>query len=430
MPSHRRSDPVELLLKRIAQRALAGTLMGGLALAAGCADAEPSTASDLDEATDPSEQPTSPRLDPGRLRWSRRRPRPSRDAAVPPQDAGDAGVRDAGPSVPPEARGVACASDARFPVNAAGLQTSASFDSLQIRRVQGVFDPPDAGGGWADIPFERLSETGEPCRTATTPACSTQVARHPSELVAVRCADICSELSVVTTAGDEVKRWARPEEVRALLGPIDTVDEALLLVSVAGYDIRCNDPVRTAVRPLEDGFEVFATRMTNACAPIVITRYRLHVGRDGALRVLEQAELERDERACVGRRPDGYAPEGRGRADSLAAYLGDCAELEAASVAAFARLSRELEAHGAPSELVARARSSEADEVRHARTVGALARARGVEPHEPVLAGGDVRSLEEIALENAVEGCVPRRSERSSARIRPCGPKTTHCARR
>jgi hypothetical protein len=45
------------------------------------------------------------------------------------------------------------------------------------------------------------------------------------------------------------------------------------------------------------------------------------------------------------------------------------AQLEAASIVAFDRLARELDAHGAPAELVAEARRAKTDEVRHARTL-------------------------------------------------------------
>jgi rubrerythrin len=75
-------------------------------------------------------------------------------------------------------------------------------------------------------------------------------------------------------------------------------------------------------------------------------------------------------------------------------------------VAAFERLGAELSALGAPAELVAEARAAAEDEVRHAAVVGALARARGGEPVAAQVEAGALRSLEEMALENAVEGCV------------------------
>jgi len=107
---------------------------------------------------------------------------------------------------------------------------------------------------------------------------------------------------------------------------------------------------------------------------------------------------------CEGRRPLGHvAVDTDGR--SLAAYLGRCAHLEAASVAAFEELAAVLEAAGAPQALVLRCRSAAEDERRHAALVGDLARDRGVEPPTP-RRRPTTPTLAELALDNAREGCV------------------------
>ncbi len=107
---------------------------------------------------------------------------------------------------------------------------------------------------------------------------------------------------------------------------------------------------------------------------------------------------------CEGRRPLGHvAAESDGR--SLGAYLGRCAHLEAASVAAFEELAAALEAAGAPLRLVSRCRCAAADERRHAALVGALARDRGVEV-PPAERRPTTPTLAEIAIDNAREGCV------------------------
>ena len=82
--------------------------------------------------------------------------------------------------------------------------------------------------------------------------------------------------------------------------------------------------------------------------------------------------------------------------------------LEAVSVHAFARLERELGAHGAGPELLRDVRRARRDEVRHTAMTARLAKRHGVEPVMPEapVDGGAVRSLVEIAIENAVEGCV------------------------
>ena len=118
---------------------------------------------------------------------------------------------------------------------------------------------------------------------------------------------------------------------------------------------------------------------------------------------------------CTGRLTEGYrAPGGmRDEGERLAAM----AYLEAVSVHAFARLERELDAHRAPPTLLRDARRARRDEVRHTAMTTRLARRRGASPRLPeapdlCLAndlGGPpprTRTLFEMALENAVEGCV------------------------
>jgi hypothetical protein len=82
------------------------------------------------------------------------------------------------------------------------------------------------------------------------------------------------------------------------------------------------------------------------------------------------------------------------------------AALEAASVHAFERLARELAAHDAPRSLVLRAKRAAGDERRHARVTRALARRFGASVPTIRVGRGGVRSLAEIAVENAAEGCV------------------------
>jgi hypothetical protein len=65
-----------------------------------------------------------------------------------------------------------------------------------------------------------------------------------------------------------------------------------------------------------------------------------------------------------------------------------------------------LRSHAAPTRLIAAARAAARDEVRHARATAQLARTRGVSPERPRIAPRLARSLEAMAIENAVEGCV------------------------
>ncbi len=110
----------------------------------------------------------------------------------------------------------------------------------------------------------------------------------------------------------------------------------------------------------------------------------------------------------VGRKPRGLeAPRSRRKNDSaLGNYFANAAHLEAASVHAFRILRRELLSFGAPKNLLSAARRAERDEVRHTRITGRIARAHGAKPPKVRVQRGAARSLEAVATENAVEGCV------------------------
>ncbi|HTV23285.1 MAG TPA: ferritin-like domain-containing protein [Polyangiaceae bacterium] len=202
------------------------------------------------------------------------------------------------------------------------------------------------------------------------------------------------------TLGDEALRVGTLPELQAFLGEIDTLDEAALWVESQGYNRVCGASGGVA---RASGFDLLAFT-TQGCDGR--TQHLLHVARDGALGAVDSVVVSEPDPYCVvGRRPEGHAAR-RVLRRSLGEFFAGCAELEAASVPAFVRLARELEVHGAPRGLVHRALRSARQEVRHARLVGGLARRFGATPRWPRCPVGRVRTLERVAHENAVEGCV------------------------
>jgi hypothetical protein len=114
-----------------------------------------------------------------------------------------------------------------------------------------------------------------------------------------------------------------------------------------------------------------------------------------------------DPQCAYGRKPEGFALAGAADdASPLGRFFAEAAELEAASVPAFLRLAAELAHHHAPSHLVESAHDAARDEIRHTAMMTSLARRFGAEPSTPEIPSRPVRGLFEIALENAVEGCV------------------------
>jgi len=128
---------------------------------------------------------------------------------------------------------------------------------------------------------------------------------------------------------------------------------------------------------------------------------------------------------CIGgRRPDGFVSPACAH-HGAGAWIARNAMMEAASVTAFARLVRELVRFGAPAELIAEARAAIADELVHAELTAELARTLGGMVEPPVItAAGEPPTLEQLALENAVEGQV---AETFGALVATCQASTaTH----
>jgi hypothetical protein len=108
-----------------------------------------------------------------------------------------------------------------------------------------------------------------------------------------------------------------------------------------------------------------------------------------------------------GRRPAGLAPLSREvQVSAIGSYFARMAHLEAASVPAFGRMRGELESLGAPRSLLARVDRAVRDERRHARVIDRVARRFGARVQPPRVRRFRERSVEAMARENAIEGCV------------------------
>ena len=253
----------------------------------------------------------------------------------------------------------------------------------------------------AEATTEVLGRWGTPCTgAAERTACEEQVrAREASGSL-----DDGRRWVLWTDAmGVHVADAADPVALQPVLGTVDSEQEALFRLWIAGYRVDC----RATVVAVDGGYE--ATLKELGCGTIdeepgwLDVQYR--VERDGTITELTLV-------ACgAGRFPQHLlpvAPEelAARRGDPLGVWFAATARVEAAAVTAFEELAEELRHHGAPEELVVWAERSAEEEVEHARLVGRLARRYGVEPLPARSAAGQVRSLEAIALDNAVEGLV------------------------
>jgi hypothetical protein len=215
-------------------------------------------------------------------------------------------------------------------------------------------------------------------------------------------------------------RWLSAQQVLAAAQPIDTPAKALLAVWAAGtYDIGWGDgghyygdPEHGIVRAVPGGFEVIAsTSVTDsqcggAKAREVVTNYRHTLFVDGAGQIHEREKIVSDRYdiadPChpLGRRPTDFADVASG--GTVRGYLLRAMHHEAESVRAFERIARELRAHGAPDELCRGADDAARDEYRHAERCAWLAGVPVAIAHDEL----PVRSLRELAIDNAREGCV------------------------
>ncbi len=110
--------------------------------------------------------------------------------------------------------------------------------------------------------------------------------------------------------------------------------------------------------------------------------------------------------AVDGRRYSRLDDAGAPLAHDVGSYLARMAFFESASVDSFSLLREALAAQGAPASLLRSCDAARRDEIRHARMAARLARRHGGIVANPPSPQRAPLSLEELAIENAVEGCT------------------------
>lgn len=270
------------------------------------------------------------------------------------------------------------------------LPEAPALDGLEVRAV-----PLPGGGtqGWSVLTY------GNSCsQTSCASAVAALDARNDGWRLDGNAVAARTEY-VIGTKGDLVVGVAANDaELVQLIGPIDTLAEAELVAQLKNlYCLRAGE---------KDGkFEVVSNEYFEIC-PIKKQQVLYEVTADASLKELERGDTVH-ENACIGRRPAGLNRRQRSSCRSpLGDHLARAAELEAVSVVAFQVLERELRAHEAPEALLERTREAARDEVEHARVVGRLARRFGGQVSVRTVRVSEVRDLESVALENALEGCV------------------------
>jgi hypothetical protein len=254
-------------------------------------------------------------------------------------------------------------------------------------------------------PLSIVEEVGTPCVSELDRQACLDLLAAPSdapELILGELNDSFIRQELRATRGGEVIRIRTADELAAFLVPIDTPAEAVLIGAASRFTPTCS---RSGTKARAGGFDLQLFTHPGCDGR---RRHLLFVSASGELRELDSTlEEDPDPNCVVGRRPAGLLGAPLRCRLSAGAHFARSAELEAASVRAFEVLGGELAAHGAPAAFRYRARAAAADEVRHALAVARLARTLGGAPLRPrVRVSEEIRSLEDIAQENAAEGCV------------------------
>lgn len=303
----------------------------------------------------------------------------------------------------PDTTGYAPLACDNFQISVRGLQPPVIPDVIELRVVTNREFEPESSA-------RKVNGEGTACATATdVNACQASfTALSPMSGFAAACFQICQDYHLATTRGDEVKAVASLEALKAFLGPIDTPQEALFIAFANGYDLSCEQPARGSAKSVGTGWDVIGTKGIACGAGTAVTRHFLKVTREGELTETRAEIIERGADNCaIGRRPPGLSSSGTTDcAFALGRFFAEAAHLEAASVPAFERLSLELAFHGAPKALREAMLSAALEELEHTRITADLARGFGAQPVAPEVQGQPMRSLLELAIDNAAEGCV------------------------
>lgn len=276
------------------------------------------------------------------------------------------------------------------PSTFAQLSPSQPLDGLEVRWTSPNFDGMFTG--------HAVETLGQSCSADT---CATAVAaldaRHlgwdqPGQATGVR------EYLVGMLGGMVVGSAANEAEMATLLGSIDTLSEARIVGDLHGFTCR-----RAGQRG--SSFQIVSSDLVSLC-PVRQQEVLYQIDPDATVHELDRGDTD-EQSSCVGRRPAGLVRSGGPMFGSAyGRYWAAAAELEAASVASFRILARELGAHRAPKGLIQRALAAGTDEIRHAHAMSRLARQWGAIPRLRRVRRMPVRSLSEIASENLREGCV------------------------
>ena len=102
----------------------------------------------------------------------------------------------------------------------------------------------------------------------------------------------------IAAVNGTVRAFATHAALLEFLGPIDSQEEAALLIDAHNYYWAPNGE-QTGVRTVSGGWELVALQLVKDCSPVQTDRVHLLVRPDGSLHVLGREVYEKLENACV-----------------------------------------------------------------------------------------------------------------------------------
>jgi hypothetical protein len=103
---------------------------------------------------------------------------------------------------------------------------------------------------------------------------------------------------VAALTGSTVTIINTNDALRQFLAPIDTPEEALLLLRGRGFWWEAQDGV-TGMTENGDGWEFVVLELVRVCAPVQTDRVRVIVRANGSIHEREREVYERNQNACV-----------------------------------------------------------------------------------------------------------------------------------
>lgn len=151
--------------------------------------------------------------------------------------------------------------------------------------------------GSASGPPILVAAVGTKCGGAKDPsACRKAFETHANELGWPTGPNTGISELLVFTRGDEVGTATDLASVKALLVPIDSAQEAALVLRVQEHSVPCGEKNAHATA---DGFDLF-TRTGSTCGPNTgIDEHLVHVATDGTTTVLQSDRVEDGNPNCV-----------------------------------------------------------------------------------------------------------------------------------